>query len=77
MTRTTTENRTGEEQEKKKDHRGARKRPCSTAAARTTHGDARVPRASRTRPLLPPARRALAPHEAAGVEKARDEDDDR
>ena len=46
---------TGEEQEKKKDHRGAREQPCSTAAARTTHGDARAPRASCACPPSPPA----------------------
>ena len=62
---------------REEDHRGARERPCSTAAARTTHGDARAPRASRARHPSPPARRALAPHGAAAVEKARDEDDDR
>ena len=38
----TTGDRTGEEQEKKEDHRGVRKRPCSTAAARPTHGARRV-----------------------------------
>ena len=44
------ERRTGREKSKRRrDHRGARERPCSTAAARTTHGDARAPRASRTR----------------------------
>ena len=46
------ERRTGREKSKRRrDHRGARERPCSAVAARTTHGArrARVPR----RPLPP------------------------
>ena len=43
---------------REEDHRGARERPCSTAAARTTHGArrARVPRRDASAPLACSAR---------------------
>ena len=64
-----------EKSKRRRDHRGACERPCSTAAARTTHGDARAPCASRACPPSPPAPSLRA--ERRPVEKARDEDDDR
>ena len=52
------ERRTGREKSKRRrDHRGARERPCSTAAARTTHGATHARR----------ARRALAPRRDAST----------
>ena len=73
------ERRTGREQnQERQGHHSARERPCSTAAARTTH--ARRTRAAgriaRASPFAVQARRSLAPYGAATEETTRDKDDD-
>ena len=73
------ERRTGREQnQERQGHHSARERPCSTAAARTTH--ARRTRAAgriaRAPPVAMQARRSLAPYGAATEETTRDKDDD-
>ena len=72
------ERRTGEQNQERQGHHSARERPCSTAAARTTH--ARRTRAAgriaRASPFAVQARRSLAPYGAATEETTRDKDDD-
>ena len=73
------ERRSGREKnQERQGHHSARERPCSTAAARTTH--ARRTRAAgriaRAPPVAMQARRSLALHGAATEETTRDKDDD-